>query len=117
MSKPNRRIIEDVIRNLRMKKSEIDSKISMIKKLNIHCTDQVTFDMKENCSFLEEDRNGEIESFYKLSNPSPQTLLVGEVILGLLGRWELININEPMTTWKNIQTYFKSQANQNFCTL
>ena len=111
------KVLDEAIKILKAKKAEIDFNISSLKRSYNDYASPVPFDVGVNSAFLEIDEIDEVKNFYKLSNPSPQTLLIGKVVMGLLGKWDLILSGNSSTIWKNIQSYFRTTMDNNICTL
>lgn len=110
------KVLDEAVRMLKARKAEVEAAISKLRKSSENCAVPVAFDLGVNAAFLEIDQTEEVKNFYKLSNPSPQTLLIGKVIMGLLGKWDLILSGNSSTVWKNIQSYFQSQMGEEICT-
>jgi hypothetical protein len=117
VGKQDLKVLDEAIRILKAKKVEIESNLTSLKSSCDDYASPVTFDIGVNTAFLEIDGVDEVKNFYKLSNPSPQTLLIGKVVMGLLGKWDLILTGSSSTIWKSIQSYFKMTMGYNICTL
>lgn len=107
-----REILSEVCKALKIKGKDIELSIKTLEKLKPKCTVPVIFDIGINSNFLEVSQVEEVKEFYNITNPSPQSLLVVEILIGLLGKWELIQDNVEVT-WNNIKNYFQEVMKDN----
>ena len=108
-------LIKEVLPILKAKKEEVDTKIKNIKKSNPSCSKPIVFDIGINSAFLELYQPDEVRKFYELSAPSPQILTIGEILVGLLGEWDLTPVSNPEERWKKIQSFFRKETQENIC--
>eukprot|EP01022_Parablepharisma_sp_SALTPOND_P007929 TRINITY_DN1344_c0_g2_i1.p1 TRINITY_DN1344_c0_g2~~TRINITY_DN1344_c0_g2_i1.p1 ORF type:complete len:718 (+),score=151.36 TRINITY_DN1344_c0_g2_i1:85-2154(+) len=109
---------EEILDTLKWKKSEIDFQIKTIEESSPDFSKPVGFDIGLKDTFLEVEQTDEVNQFYALNKPSPETLLVAKILAGLLGKWDLVNPEDSEITWARIKAYFAGEMKDNisiFC--
>ena len=106
-------MVNIILEKLKNAKDEVDKKIEDLENNNPDCSTAVRFDIGIKENFLEIEQEEETKLFYSLSEIGEQALLVLEVLVGALGKWDLITPNDPKATWNKIKEYFSQEMGDN----
>jgi hypothetical protein len=98
-----------ILEKLKNAKDEVDNKVQDLEDKNPDYATPITFDIGIKDAFLEVEQEEETKQFYSLSEVREKGLLVLEVLVGALGRWNLISSNDPKATWNKIKEYFSQE--------
>lgn len=102
-------IANDILEKLKTAKDQIDSRVQELEDNNPDYANPVIFDIGIKDTFLEVEQEEETKQFYALNKLSDQTLLVLELLVGILGKWNLISSDAPEATWSKVKGYFQQE--------
>ena len=98
------KIINDIKNKLQIKKEELKSSFKSIEPNTI----KPTFNIGINENFLLADLSEEVKEFNKLTKISKQNLTVMELLVGLLGKWNVFESKED--PWASIKNFFNDEV-------
>ena len=100
--------IEEIKKSLISVQSKLNNDLTTLESQSPNCSQPIQFDIGINETFLELDDPDDNEKFYRSPELSPQNLLVIRAILGLLGRWDIVE-----SSCDNIKSFFRNTIGNN----
>ena len=91
----------------------VKKEIERMERENENVRKPVEFDIGIKDTFLEVEQTEEAKQLYDIEQPSELILLVAKILVGLLGKWDLINPEDPSATWQQIKIYFAERMKDN----